>query len=140
MIENIYFNTNLSEAEVISMIDNAFASVPGWLDEMGPFTYMFMNETNDKMIMVMANEGIYGIQAFSGTEPEGPEDAIVFISGPGASEAGVSFTGWNPNFNGELPINETNSFVEMMASQRGKLDQFKQLNEALKELISSTPF
>ena len=140
MIENIYFNTSLSEAEVISIIDNAFASVLGWLEEMGPFTYVFMNETNDKMIMVMVNEGMYGVQAFSGAEPESPEEAIVFISGPGASELGVSFTGWNPNFNGELPINETNAFVEMMSTRMGKLEQFKQINEALKELISSTPF
>ena len=29
MIENIYFNTDLSETEVTSLMDNAFTSVPG---------------------------------------------------------------------------------------------------------------
>lgn len=140
MIENIYFNTSLSEAEVISIIENSFASVPGWLDEMGPFTYVFMNETNDKVVMLQSNAAMSVIQAFSGAEPESPEEAIVFISGPGTSELGLSFTGWNPNFNGALPINETNAYVEMMSTQMGKLEQFKQINEALKELISSTPF
>lgn len=140
MIENIYFNTSLSEAEVGSLMDNAFASVPGWLEEMGPSTCVFMNENNDKAVMLEGGEGNYIIQALSGAKPEGPEDAIVFISGPLASEMGVSFTGWNPNFSGELPINETNAFVEMMSAQMGKLEQFKQMNEALKELISSTPF
>lgn len=137
MIENVYFNTSLSEAEVISLIDNAFASVPDW--PMGSAAYVFMSETNDKAIMIMIEEGIYIIQAFN-REPEGAEDAMVFISGPGLSEMGAPFTGWNPNFSGELAINEINSFVETMALQQGWLDQFKQFNEALKELISITPF
>lgn len=142
MIENIYFNTSLSEAEVISIIDNAFASVPGWAENMGLMTYVFMNQTNDKAIMLQGAEGNYIIQAFT-KEPASEEEglaAIAFISGPIADSVGVSFTGWNPSFSGELPINETNAFCEMQFSNMNILNDAKQLNEALKELISSTPF
>lgn len=123
IIENIYFNTSLSEEEVISLIDNAFASVPDWPEELGPMTYVFMSETTDKwmMVMVMVQEGMYFIQAFNKepTTEEEEEAAVVFIGGPNASEMGAPFTGWNPNFSGELALNETNAYVEMIVSEQG---------------------
>lgn len=140
MIENIYFNTSLSEAEVISIMDNAFASVPGWVENMGSMTYVFMNESNETMVLVGINSGMYIIQGFA-NNPEPQElEAILFIGGPNASAIGLGFTGWNPSFNGSLAINDTNAVIEMHFSEMNMLDDAKQLNEALKELISSTPF
>lgn len=140
MIENIYFNMSLSEAEVISIIDNAFASIPGWLENMGPMAYVFMNESNKTMVIVGIHSGMYIIQGFANNPEPEASDAALFIGGPNASAMGLGFTGWNPNFNGELPINETNAYIETMSAQMGKLEDFRQMHEALKELISSTPF
>lgn len=142
MIENIYFNTSLSEAEVISIIDNAFASVPGWLEEIGPMTQVFMNESETTMIMVGIMNGLYVIQGFANNPKPNELEAILFVGGPNASAVGLElgFTGWNPNFSGSLFINETNAYVATMSANMGKLEQFQQVNEALKELISSTPF
>lgn len=139
MIENIYFNTSLSEAEVISIIDNAFASVPGWLEEMGPMAYVFMNESETTMIMIGIINGSYLIQGIANNLDPDPLEAALFIGGPNASAMGFGFSGWNPNFNGSLFINETNAYVATMSANMGKLEQFQQVNEALKELISSTP-
>ena len=140
MIENIYFNTNLSEAEVISIIDNAFASVSGWVDNMGPMTYVFMNGTFTTTVIVGINEGVYIIQGFANNPEPNELEALLFVGGPNASAIGLGFTGWNPSFNGSLAINETNTLVETQFSSMGMLDDAKQLHEALKELISSTPF
>jgi hypothetical protein len=140
MIENIYFNTSLSEAEVVSIIDNAFASIPGWLDNMGSMTYVFMNESNETMIIVGINSGMYIIQGVANNPDPQPEEAILFIGGPNANATGLGFTGWNPSFNGSLAINETNTVIEMHFSEMNMLNDAKQMNEALKELISSTPF
>lgn len=140
MIENIYFNTNLSETEVNSIIGNAFASIPGWLENMGSMTYVFMNESNETMVLVGINNGLYIVQGVANNPDPDPSEVILFIGGANASAAGLGFTGWNPNFNGELSINETNAYAEMMFSNMNILNDAKQLNEALKELISSTPF
>ena len=98
-----------------------------------------MYEDSYKIVMLQASQGNYVIQACD-KEPTSEEETVVFISGPLASQVGLSFTGWNPNFNGTLAINHTNKEVEEIAMGNEMLDQFQQMNEALKELISSTPF
>ena len=93
MIENIYFNTSLSEAEVISIIDNAFASVPGWLEDMGSMTYVFMNDSQETMIIVGIISGMYLIQGVANNPEPQVSEAILFIGGPDASAIGLGFTG-----------------------------------------------
>lgn len=132
-IENVYFNTDLSVDEVVSLLDTIST------DNNGTYNVTMYNTDDgaDGIIIIDAekaypNEGIKGyvIIAFGGT--------FVFISSQEVLEGikqidpsvSYDFVGWNPN---------TSNILEINSSSVGVIS-FGLENDKLSNLFSITPF
>lgn len=85
-IEKVYFNTNLSVDEVVSIIESANLTYSG--DNQ---VYSILTSENDIMLLIMNTGTGYAF---------GTED-LFFTS----TDIGTGFIGWNPDFNGILEVN-----------------------------------
>ena len=121
-IEKVYFNTELSIAEVTNIIMGAYGDGEGAVLSANP-TGEFTNETYLKVGSDFGIAFISGIIDKTLTYP--------FIG----MDTGAGFVGWNPTFNGEIEVNaEVYSFLTKTEEEVGIY------NDKLTRLFSLTPF
>ena len=124
-LTNIYFNNNLTTEEVVSIIESANLGYS--TDGLIPNSYLIA-----QCLMIIKNENTYGIM-YIHSDGEGSADfnniEAIFSS---ANAEGVDFVGWNPNFKNPI-VYEYNNDIESNDTAISK-------NEALKDLVSSTPY
>lgn len=125
-IQNIYFNTQASNEEVAICFNKYFEG-----DE---------NEEKLGFILYGQNTGVgIGISSGAGVNVisaiQDDNDILIYaydLTGQGEDVAAVGFSGWNPDFNGVLVVNDTPS--SMLSGI--ELED----NEIMAPIISITPF
>ena len=120
-IENVYFNTKLSIDEVVNLLSNL--TYVGE-DLLGFPVYGLLIDGNTNMIIASQLDGAYAIFNMDNSE-------FYFISGS-MPDAPFEWVGWNPDFNGEIEINNTimNSIQGLSVGEE---------NDKLTKLFSLTP-
>lgn len=102
-VENIYFNTALSNEEVAKILSGLTYTDFGGINAVLPAIGISDISTSaDMFLLMVAQSGSdYGI-AFQGGAVG---MLIVYATGALAAEFGASFNGWNPDFNGTFAVN-----------------------------------
>ena len=127
-IENIYLNKQLSNEEIVNLIETNISLSPIYSAE-EPKGFICVTATGGVALTIIAMNGIGAIVDYNI-----PYFYFAYdTTGAGHDIDEVGFSGWNPDFDGVIMINETqSSMVSQYLSAR--------LNEAIKSLISTTPF
>lgn len=118
-VEKVYFNTNLSVEEVVSLLSTLTLN----LDGSGEGLLVSISGNNG--ILIMYDDGVWAIV----NEGDGVQ---YFFS----ADVGLGFAGWNPEFNGEIEINSEVSDVMLGDTSISVGTQ----NDKLTSLFSITPF
>lgn len=127
-IENIYLNTQLSNEEIVNLLENNISLSPTYGAE-APTGFIFTPTTSGLSIVVIAMNGIAAIVDMI----TGYFYFAYDTTGAGEDIAMAGFSGWNTDFNGVIVINDTQNSATITYLSAT-------LNENLKSLISITPF
>lgn len=122
-IENVYFNTQLSINEVVSLVEESNLT---YLPSNGMWYIPLVTENNGLFILVYT-EGTVRITDFS-------TNIVYFTSSKTIGDETYEFEGWKPDFNGEIEINAEAQTDSNLGQENG-LE-----NDKLSSLISTTPF
>ena len=125
-VGNVYFNTDMSVEEVVSLLSQLDYNVDG--------TIYIPLGSNNSTLAIQKGENYYQISTVLFQNNEG---LFVIFSSVNDTDFGVSFKGWNPNFDGSLLFDDTtiNTF-----ENEGVTYEVGHQNELIKDLISITPF
>ena len=139
-IEKLYFNINLTNEEVTSIINNAKT----YMYE-GSIGYFVMNGTEDNQNVFVGIE--YGVNEETNLSSggimyidnnQGIEQYLCFFGNDSAALSEMPFIGWNPEFNGTLELNIENNLSTLST---GTYNYDKEgFNNAVSSLVSITPF
>lgn len=121
MVENVYFNTSLSNEEVVNIIENANLTydIDGYYD-------VFEHDENNALFIFNGGEGFYTILSMVEGNP-----SFIFSTQEN-QDIGVDFVGWNAELQNFILFNLTNN----LNGESGEGDK----NQELSSLISTTPF
>ena len=142
VVENIYFNTSMTPEDVCGVMDTVLPEYSGGMQ--AGVVYLFADEDLSTAIRLHRMEGpddngttmvIYAILV------QNTDDEIFLFAyslnaaGLAMIENEVGFIGWNPDFNGTLTVNKTNSIF-------GSLSEYNlgnaSANEAAQTILSIT--
>ena len=122
----VYFNTKLSNEEVMALIDTLELNYQGVME------VLYRTDQNDMiMVIKMADHGLYLLGSVS-------SGALFAINGEGFDES-ITFTGWNPNidFSNGIEIKGNTTITEIPAD--GGSIPVGANNDKIVELFSSVP-
>lgn len=119
-VENVYFNTELSVEEVVSLLEKLNYNAD-LMSSSGIDTYGLIGNPNVNVLMVATLNGNYAIMANSN---------VLFSSA--IVEGMTTFVGWNENFNGVFEYNG-----EALPTINNAMGEE---NDKLTNLFSTTPF
>lgn len=119
-VENVYFNTELSVEEVVSLLEKLNYNAD-LMSSSGIDTYGLIGNPNVNILMVATLNGNYAIMANSN---------VLFSSA--IVEGMTTFVGWNENFNGVFEYNG-----EALPTINNAMGEE---NDKLTSLFSTTPF
>lgn len=120
-VESVYFNTELSVDEVLSIIESANIELFG-----GMAYFPLMIEGQEEMIQLMYMNGMAMINTSAGR---------VFSS---SEEIGAGFVGWNSEFNGVISYNA--NALPTYTEDGETFEIVGVSNDKLSSLFSTTPF
>ena len=128
-IENIYLNIQMSVGEVVSLIETNISLSPGFIQYGQPVCYVCWNSDGTKGVIATNMQGVLIIADVLLEQIYFAYDS----TGAGQDMAETGFSGWNPDFNGVVEINDVQNerYIAVMSLE---------LNDNLKSLFSITPF
>lgn len=132
LVEKVYFNTNLSNDEVISLLSGLTYS------EDADNAYSILETTDESCRLVIMAGGLMIVDIARITDMEnGDMTPLLWVSPNADSEMinAYGFSGWNPNVNGIVEVN-----AEVLSTATNGSYEIGLENDKLSSLFSITPF